>query len=66
VNDDDLVGSGRGLILRHSSIPLEGSRKPRKISVRIVGRWGRDLNLGPPEYEEGVLTTRHDVRLKSM
>jgi hypothetical protein len=32
--------------------------KPRKISINIAGRWGRDFNPGPLEYEAGVLTTR--------
>jgi hypothetical protein len=26
--------------------------------MSIAGRLGRNLNLGPPEYEAGVLTTR--------
>jgi hypothetical protein len=27
-------------------------------SIRIAGCQGQDLNLGPPEYEAGVLTTQ--------
>jgi hypothetical protein len=40
--------------------------KPWKISISIAGRRGRDLNPGPPEYEEGVLSTRlrRSVELK--
>jgi hypothetical protein len=36
-------------------------KKARKTSIRIAGHRGRDLNLGSPEYEAGVLTARHEV-----
>jgi hypothetical protein len=39
----------------YPGICLEGLGKPRKTSVMIASL--RDLNLGPPEYEAGVLTT---------
>jgi hypothetical protein len=56
---NDLVGNGHCLILRHyPSIRLEGLRKTMKTSTRIAGCWGQQLNLGPLEYEVGVLTTR--------
>jgi hypothetical protein len=54
----DLVGSGRGLILRYyPGIHLEGLRKTTKNSIRMAGLRGRDLDPGPPEYEAGVLMT---------
>jgi hypothetical protein len=55
----DLVGSGRGLILRYyPGIRLEGLRKTTKKWVRLAGRRSRKCNPVPPEYEAGVLTTR--------
>jgi hypothetical protein len=48
----DLLGSGRGLIW--GTIPAFAWwdwRKPRKTSVSIAGRQGRDLKAGPTEYE---------------
>jgi hypothetical protein len=54
-----LEGSGRGLIFRYySGSHLEGLRKT-KINLDQDSRSpGRNLNLGPPEYEAGILTTR--------
>jgi hypothetical protein len=45
--------------LRYSPvICLEGLRKNTKNLSQDSRCPGRDLNLGPPEYEAGVLTTR--------
>jgi hypothetical protein len=33
-----------------------------KTSIRIASHRGRDLNLGPPEYEAGVLLTTRPLR----
>jgi hypothetical protein len=55
----DLLGSGRGLIW--GTIPAFAWwdwRKPRKTSVGIAGRQGRDLKPGPTEYEAGAFATR--------
>jgi hypothetical protein len=55
----DLVGSGRGLILRYYlGIRLEELKKKLKPSIRIAGRQGRESNPGNPEYDVGVLTNR--------
>jgi hypothetical protein len=35
-----------------------GTEGKHEKSITIAGRWGLDLNPGPPEYEVGVLTTR--------
>jgi hypothetical protein len=40
----------------HSPGGTEENHENPQIS--IAGRWGRDLNLGPPKYKAGVLTTR--------
>jgi hypothetical protein len=37
---------------------LGGTEENHKTSIRRAGRRDRVLNLGPPEYEAGVLTTR--------
>jgi hypothetical protein len=64
VNDElerirDLVGSGRGLILRHyPSICLEGLSQTTKNLSQDSRSPGRDLNLWLPEYEAEVLNTR--------
>jgi hypothetical protein len=42
----------------YSSIRLEGQIITTKTSMRIAGRWGRDLNPGPSEHEAGVLNTQ--------
>jgi hypothetical protein len=48
----DLVGSGRGLILRyHPRFRLEGLRKTTKSSINITGGRGLEQNPGPPAYE---------------
>jgi hypothetical protein len=39
-------------------ICLEGVRKTTKYLSQDNRSLGRDLNLGPPEYEAGVLTTQ--------
>jgi hypothetical protein len=58
MNYKDLVGSGRGLILRYyPGIRLEGLRKTTKSSISMAGHRGRVSNQGPPEYEAGLLTT---------
>jgi hypothetical protein len=55
----DLVGSSCGLILTfYPGIHLEGLIKPRQTSIRIAGHQGQVSNLGPPEYEAGVLSTQ--------
>jgi hypothetical protein len=52
-------GSVCGLILRYyPSIHLDGLRKTAKILSQVNRSPGRYLNLGPPEYEAGVLSTR--------
>jgi hypothetical protein len=59
MNLKDLVGSGRGQILRYyPCILLEGLSKTTKTSVRIAGHRSRDLNPAPPEYEARVSTAR--------
>jgi hypothetical protein len=60
VNDElaRMEGSGRGLILRYyPGIRLEGLRKTTKKLSQDSQSPGRDLNLEPPEYKVGVLTT---------
>jgi hypothetical protein len=42
----------------YAGIRLEELRKTTKTSISIAGRRDRDLKLGPPEYEAGVLITR--------
>jgi hypothetical protein len=55
----DLVGSGRGLILRYyPDIRLEGLRKTTKHLSQDSQSPSRDLIAGPPAFEVGVLTTR--------
>jgi hypothetical protein len=52
-------GSGSDLI--YGTIPafcLEGLRKTSKTLSRDSLSIGCDLNLGPHEYEEGLLTTQ--------
>jgi hypothetical protein len=50
------------LILRHyPDICLEGLEKAMKTLSQDSRFSDRDLNLGPPKYEAGVLTN-HDVR----
>jgi hypothetical protein len=46
------------ILSRHSPGRTEENHK----TIRIAGRWGRDLKPEPAEYEAGVLTTQHDVR----
>jgi hypothetical protein len=59
MNWKGLVGSGRGLILRYyRGFRWTDSEKPRKTSIKIAGRRGRDMNSGRPEYEAGVLTNQ--------
>jgi hypothetical protein len=54
----DLEGSGHGLILGYDTgIFLDGLRKTMKSLDQDSQSQGRDLNLGPPEYKAGVLTT---------
>jgi hypothetical protein len=49
-----MEGSGRSLILRYyPGIFLEGPRKITRNLSRDSRFAGRDLNPGPPEYEEG-------------
>jgi hypothetical protein len=62
VNDDELerilVGSGYDLILRYfPDTGLEGLRKITENLNQDSRMLGRESNLGPPEYEVGVLTT---------
>jgi hypothetical protein len=48
--------------LRHCpGICLDGLRKTTKNLGQDSRSPGPDLNLGPPEYEAGVLTLDHDV-----
>jgi hypothetical protein len=55
----DLKGRGSGLILRYyPGIRLEGLRKTTKNLSKDSRSPGRDLNLGPPEYEAGVSITQ--------
>jgi hypothetical protein len=55
----DLEGSSYGLILRfHPSIHLDGLRKTTKNISQDIWSLDLDLNLGPPEYEAGMLTTQ--------
>jgi hypothetical protein len=57
--EKDLEGSGRGLILRYCPwIRLEGLKKTTKPLRQDSRIPNRDLNLGPPEYEAGVLLIR--------
>jgi hypothetical protein len=65
MNWNDLVGSGRALILRYyPGIPIEELRDIMKI-LRQNSRFpGRDLNPRPTEYEAGMLTTLLNVRSK--
>jgi hypothetical protein len=44
------------ILSRHS--PGGSEKAHEKTPMRISGRRGQDLNPGPPEYEERVLTTR--------
>jgi hypothetical protein len=54
-----LEGSGRGLILRYyPGIRLDGLRKTTTKFNQGSRSPSRKLNLGPPEYEAGVLATR--------
>jgi hypothetical protein len=56
--EKELEGSCRGLILRYyPNIHLEGLRKTTKYLYQGSLSPGQDLNLGPPEYTVGVLTT---------
>jgi hypothetical protein len=60
-----LVGSGRGLILRHYiGIGLEDLRKTMKTSIRIACRRGGDLNPEPPEYGEGLRSSVYILKIK--
>jgi hypothetical protein len=45
-------------IVAYPGICLEGLRKSTKKLSQDSRSLGRDLNLSPPEYEAGVLTTR--------
>jgi hypothetical protein len=55
-NGEDLEGSGYGLILSYyPGICLEGRMKTKTDRSQDVRSPGRDLNLGSPEYEAGVL-----------
>jgi hypothetical protein len=52
--------SDRGLILRYyPGIRLEGLRKTTEILSQDSLSRGRDLNLGPPEYEVRVSTSQY-------
>jgi hypothetical protein len=52
-------GNGRGLIVRYYPIIcLEELRKAMKNLSQDSRSPGRDLNLGPPECEAGLLTTQ--------
>jgi hypothetical protein len=54
-----MVGSGSGAILRYYvGICLEELRKTTKNLSHDSRFSGRDMNLGPIDYEAGVLTTR--------
>jgi hypothetical protein len=54
-------GFGRKQLWRnlryYPKIQLEGLRKTTKNLSQDSRSQGRDLNLGPPKYEVGVLTT---------
>jgi hypothetical protein len=55
-SEKNLVGSGCGLISGTiTAFAWRDWGKPRNTSI---GDRDRDFNLGPPEYEAGVLTTR--------
>jgi hypothetical protein len=55
----DLVGSGRGIILRHyPGIRLDGLRKTTNSSITITSCRGRESNPEPPEYEVAALIIR--------
>jgi hypothetical protein len=54
INWKDVEGSGRGLIFRYNPICLQGLRETKKNISENSRYPGRDLNLGPPEYEAGV------------
>jgi hypothetical protein len=57
--EKNLQGSGRGLILRYyPGIRMEGMRKTSKLLGQGSRSPGRELNVGPPEYEAGVLISR--------
>jgi hypothetical protein len=51
----DVEGSGRGLILRYFPAGTEENHENLSQDSRSPGR---NLNLGPPKYEAGLLTTR--------
>jgi hypothetical protein len=49
----------RGLLLSITpSFTRRDSGEPRITSVRLAGLLDKKLNAGPPEYQEGVLTTQ--------
>jgi hypothetical protein len=50
-----MEGNGRNIILRHYlDIFLERLRKTTKTPSQDKRSPGRDLNLGPPEFEAGM------------
>jgi hypothetical protein len=58
-NGKDVVGSGRGLIIRYyPGVCLEGLKKTTKSLSQDSRSLGRDLKPGPPEYEAQMLNTR--------
>jgi hypothetical protein len=57
--ENDLEGSGCGLILRHyPGIRLDGLRKTHKHLSQDSRSTGLDLNSGPSEYESELSATR--------